>query len=91
MTKEKILEMYNNPSVEAIYGFMYGQPFIEYADGSQKPDKVIQILKSELRLSKDKDSFFYVWGWPGPDYNQYKFKDYGKTWVFTDKELINEI
>ena len=29
-----------------------------------------------------------MWGWPGPDYNVYSFKDYGYTWAFNKKELI---
>jgi hypothetical protein len=29
----------------------------------------------------------YIWGWPGPDYNFYKFSDYGETWAFTKEEL----
>ena len=30
-----------------------------------------------------------MWGWPGPDYNIYYFKDYGYTWAFDREELIN--
>ena len=93
MNKEKILELYNDPSINAIYGFMFGRPFLHSVTpqgGFWKRDKVIKISKESLKLSKNEDAFFYIWGWPGPDYNKYCFDDYGKTWVFADKELIDE-
>ena len=91
MTNEQIIEMYENPNVKSIYGFMYGTPFLNCCNAvlgdHWEIDKVIKINKKKLRLTKDKKSFIFVWGWPGPDYNVYDFNDYGKTWVFADKEL----
>ena len=40
-----------------------------------------------MMLGKDNDCLIFVWGWPGPDANIYRFEDYGVTWAFTKKEL----
>lgn len=56
--------------------------------GSDNPTEVItKISKTSLELTRDADAFIYMWGFPGPDYNLYKFSDYGKTWAFTREEL----
>lgn len=91
MTNEKILEWYNtvNPN-DKIYGFMYGYPTINicrHGTTYQEPDKIISISKLDLKLSKNQDCFIFIWGWPGPDANLYKFKDYGVTWAFSEEEL----
>ena len=92
MTNEKILEWYNtsNPN-DKIYGFMYGYPTINicrHGTTYQEPDKIISISKLDLKLSKNQDCFIFIWGWPGPDANLYKFKDYGVTWAFSE-EILN--
>ena len=90
MTKEEILEKYNDPFVDCIYGYMYGQPYINVVSAGKtekRPDEIIRIEKSALKLSKNNDCFIYVWGWPGPDYNTYWFSDYGKTWAFSEEEI----
>lgn len=61
---------------------MYGEPYI----GKQK-DKIIEIEKEDCSLSKDGNSLIYIWGYPGPDYNIYYFKDYGRTWAFSREEI----
>ena len=33
--------------------------------------QIISIDKNNLKISKFGDSFIYIWGWPGPDYNIY--------------------
>jgi len=62
------------------YGRMYGR--VE--------DKILNMCvnsKPPLGINFNKigdyEYFSYIWGWPGPDYNNYFFRDYGKTWAFT--------
>jgi len=63
-----------------IYAFMYG--FRE-----DNPDHIIKLTADELLFPEDNDSMVYIWGGPGPDYNRYYFKDYGKTWAYEKEEL----
>lgn len=86
MSYPEILDKLANPKIKAIYGYMYGHPFISTSDGMVK-DKIIKIKKSDLIISSKRQTLFYVWGYPGPDYNAYKFSDYGKTWAFTREEI----
>jgi hypothetical protein len=87
MTKEQILEKYRSNTTRSIFGFMFGQRYLNYGNGIKKLDKVIEISKEKLELSANKDCFFFVWGFPGPDINIYRFSDYGETWAFTEEEL----
>lgn len=52
-------------------------------------DQIIEIPLTELKWAKDKTSFVYVWGWPGPDYNRYDASTYGKGWAFTKQKIID--
>lgn len=66
---------------DIIWGEMFGRH-------RTNPNAVIlKLKKEELRESKDGMGLIYIWGWPGPDYNFYKFSDYGETWAFTPEEL----
>lgn len=83
--QDKILEWYKNTQEseedEYIYGYMY-------LEGIRRPgDKIIKIHKSKLLLTVNKDAFIYVWGYPGPGYNEYRFFRYGIDWAFTREEL----
>lgn len=62
---------------------MYGREYPE--------DELIKVRKSKLdyNFEKSPDGFIFVWGWPGPDYNRYRFEDHGKTWAFTKKEMTH--
>lgn len=75
MDKESILKKYNDPGVRYIYGSFYGRPW----------DDFTYIEKEKLKLSYN--AFVFIWGGPGPDYNVYKFSDYGITWAFTKEEI----
>ena len=71
---------------EYIWGFMYGHPTMNTSEG-EKPDKLVKIEVSKLDFDEQGQCFYFVWGWPGPDYNRYKIEDYGVTWCFEPEEM----
>ena len=77
MTKDEIYRKLE--SIDYIYGTMYGGRYYE--------DKVIKINKKSLHINSD--NLVFIWGFPGPDYNIYRFKDYGKTWAFNETDFGN--
>lgn len=84
MTYEQIAEGLR--SAKSVFGYMYGKQYV--IDSSSRrlyADRLIDINVSEIEIYPDK--FVYTWGWPGPDYNIYRFMDYGKTWAFTREEI----
>ena len=85
MNKELILSRL--ATADHIYGYMYGQPYIN-TGVEYKWDKIIKIKTSDLIIGKN--SLVYVWGFPGPDANIYYFSDYGITWAF-DRSKIKYI
>lgn len=72
-------------SHESIWSLMYDN----YVDFMPLEKQIIEIKIEELRWSKDKTVAYLVWGWPGPDVNLYEEDNYGITWAFTRKELID--
>lgn len=78
MRKQDILARLSDS--EYIYGYMYGRKC-----GYARLDKIIQIKTKSLRIWEE--GMVYVWGWPGPDYNLYRYDDYGKTWAFSKEEI----
>jgi len=66
---------------DIIWGTMYGEKCTD--NGAI----ILEIEKSALSRTKKDDSVYYIWGWPGPDANCYKYSDYGITWAFTPEEL----
>lgn len=52
-------------------------------------DQIIQINTKDLVWSSDKKTFYYIWSWPGPDFNTYTTENYGYGWAFTKGEIIN--
>lgn len=98
MTEKEALERRNSEDCEGIYGFMYGNPVLhvgKYTDDGieyhDRPDRLIFIKKNEIRLVEEDQTkehgFLYRWGFPGPDWNFYKIKDYGRTWAFDPLEI----
>ena len=72
--REKWLKIaQEHDGIVPFYGCMYG-----YAGVGEK---IISMSVNAICISKTEDCFYYVWGYPGPDYNIYKFSDYGKTWA----------
>ena len=66
---------------DTIWGEMYGRPCSD-------PDAIIiDIKKESLHKTANDDSVIYIWGWPGPDANIYRYSDYGRTWAYTPEEL----
>lgn len=82
MTNFEIYKKLKN--IGGIYGYMYGKRI-----PSTPIDKdIIFIEQKQLIIGKNADCFGYIWGYPGPDCNIYKFEDYGKTWSFDKNDLI---
>lgn len=52
-------------------------------------EQIVDIDTDELRWADDKSCFFYIWGWPGPDFNKYTPDTYGKGWAFTKEEIFD--
>ena len=78
-------DLYNKVmSHEKIFSLMYSP----YKTDSPVENQILDIETSELRWSEDRKTFFYIWGWPGPDYNTYTAQTYGKGWAFTKEEII---
>jgi hypothetical protein len=69
-------------SHESIWSLMYP----DYVDFMPLEEQIIEIKTKELR---DKAVAYLVWEWPGPDVNMYNKANYGITWAFTRKELID--
>ena len=91
MTAQEILDWYESEGDGSIYGYMYGSPWIYNGSYEEwRRDELIEWKKSELELGRNRDCFCVVWGWPGPDYNIYKFRDYGITWAFTEGEIATD-
>ena len=76
LSNERILEKLKKK--QKIYGFMYGEPYIN--------NKIIDINIKDTEIVPY--AIIYRWGWPGSDFNMYKFEDYGRTWAFTRKEMF---
>lgn len=62
--------------LEGFYGTMYGGV----------NEKIIHIDPKEARIVEGQKLYF-AWGWPGPDINIYRLKDYGETWALTQEEF----
>ena len=77
--REILTNYFTDEDIDHIWGTMYGS--------TNPTECIIKISKTSLKLSRNADAFIYIWGYPGPDGNIYKFADYGKTWAFTRPEL----
>ena len=79
---EKNIEIFGG-----IYGYMFGYPYIPYGGKYYGKDDIIFIKSEKLTLGRNNDCLIYVWGWPGPDFNEYYFSDYKKTWAFRESDI----
>ena len=82
MDNGQIMETLQSSNTKFIYGEMYG-----LSECVRTKRRFLKIKKESLQLSVQKDCLIYQWGWPGPDINFYKFKDYGDTWAFHKEDI----
>lgn len=68
-----------------IWAYMYGSPWTSCGKGRYQRDKLIEIETEKLEFGQL--SFTFVWGWPGPDWNDYRYDDYGVTWAFRKEDI----
>ena len=54
-----------------IFSLMYGPRLVQ---NMELEDQIIQINTKDLVWASDKKTFYYIWGWPGPDFNTYTAK-----------------
>lgn len=78
--KQEVLEH------ETIFSLMYSPTFV---DSRSLEDQIVEIEVSKLQWYKNEEGFMYVWGWPGPDMNDYTRETYGKGWAYTKEEIYN--
>ena len=76
MTEEFYQFLVEEEKAERFYDF-YGR-FYSYDNIEKLSTKEMTLLPDRMR---------YVWGGPGPDFDDYKFVDYGKTWSFNEEDL----
>lgn len=81
MTRKEIAKLiYKYLNSKSFFGSMYG--------GKVAPDNPALEIKTEDCSFNTDRGIQYIWGWPGPDYNVYRWEDYGKSWAFTKEELV---
>lgn len=69
---------------EVIYS-LYGAIHVNWRTTE---NQIITIRTEELKWSKDKEEFYYIWGWSESDYNTYNAENYGKVWAFSKEKLM---
>ena len=80
-TNKSLKEIFQ--TIPVIYSRLYTN-----ADGtSVENNTIIEIETDNLSWSKDGETAYYIWGWPGPDYNIYSRGNYGKDWAFAKREM----
>lgn len=81
MESNEIRRKFYSPSTK-FYGRMYGT--------TSPNDEIVEIDKRKIKFTLNGDAFYFVWGWPGPDWNLYRFIDYGITWAFDMADFKEE-
>ena len=76
MTKEFHQFLVEEEKANRFYDF-YGRWF-SYDNIDKLSTKEMDILPDRMR---------YIWGGPGPEFDDFKFVDYGKTWSFAEEDL----
>lgn len=91
MTAAEILKWWDSNKQSPIFGYMYGEPYIHTSmmngEDMYVRGEIVCIQKHMLKISDRRDCFMFVWGFPGPDFNIYKFEDYGRTWAFRREDI----
>lgn len=84
-TNKSLKEIFQ--TIPVIYSRLYTGTVVN-ADGTPTENNtIIEIETGNLSWSKDGETAYYVWGWPGPDYNIYSRENYGKDWAFAKREM----
>lgn len=73
-------------SQDFIFSLMYS-PSVDPSINIE--EQIVQIDTKRLVWANDKKTFYYIWGWPGPDFNTYTIQTYGYGWALTKDEIIN--
>ena len=50
-------------------------------------NKVVEMEIIQQWIADDGCGFLYIYGFPGPDYCEFRFIDYGRTWAFTPDDF----
>lgn len=80
-TNKSLKEIFQ--TVPIIYSRLYTN-----ADGTPTENNtIIEIETGNLSWSKDGETAYYVWGWPGPDYNIYSRRNYKTDWASAKREM----
>lgn len=84
-TNKSLKEIFQ--TVPIIYSRLY-TGIVVNADGTPAENNtIIEIETGNLSWSKDGETAYYVWAWPGPDYNIYNRGNYKTDWAFTKREM----
>lgn len=74
-------------TVLVIYSRLYTGKIVN-ADGTPAENNtIIEVKTKKFSWAEGGELAYYVWGWPGPDYNIYSRENYGKDWAFTKQEM----
>lgn len=84
-TNKSLKEIFQ--TVPVIYSRLYTGTIVNADETSVENKTIIEIETDNLSWSKDEETAYYIWGWPGPDYNIYSRENYGKDWAFAKREM----
>lgn len=85
-TNKSLKEIFQ--TVPVIYSRLYTGTIVNADETPAENNTIIEIETKKFRYQKnDEETAYYVWGWPGPDYNIYSKENYGKDWAFTRREM----
>lgn len=90
LTAKQIVQTGN---YDCLYVFMHGRMFedvITDADYNKETRlaKIIKLEKKAVELDRKGLGFFFIWGFPGPDYDYFLYSDYNYSWSFSEDELL---
>ena len=87
MVNETIADHYEADECKGIYHWLFGVPFFEPCNTCVAEREQLTWLwkgkNDNPSLSDDRSSIYHIYGMPGPDYEIFRFEDYGITWAFT--------
>ena len=72
-------------NAKAIWSLMYSPCRVSW---HSIEEQIIKIKVDDLKFTADGNCFYYIWGFPGPDFNKYNLSTYGKGWALTKEEIL---